>query len=1115
MTRVLIRDLEPGRQYFVQARVTGDQDSQWSQLFDLETTSDVMPPAPPTSLTWVVEGTAFKAVWVGPSTNQDGSPLSDFKDFQVNLYSPAAPSAIATYYTTAARFDFPFESNFNAFGTPRAQVTIEVRARDNTGNLSTAVSLTATNAAPSNITGLSVVGISDAVALRWDAVTDDDLKYYQVYEGTSSGSETNLVYTGLATSFIYDTVLTVPQYFKVYAVDVFNTNSAVAASGNATPRSTLSVDTTPPATPTGVGVTTTLDASDPSGSRSYIDVSWTAVADTDLQNYSVRYSTSSSGPWQYINVPEGIVTARINNLRPSTAYYVAVAAVDFAGNSSPYANASTFPITTSADTTAPSTPAIPTVAANALQIQVSHNGTKSGGGAMEADVDRYEVYASTTSGFTAGPSNMIGSIKNGVTIIGTFPIPVAASSGTTQNWYARVIAVDNAGNKSPASFQSTTSVPLIGATNIADATITNAKISDLAADKITAGSGIINNLLIKSALTIDTAGVIQSGNFNDTTKVGYQLANTTLKLYDGTVYARALVLKNGENLMPVQYADFEWAPAWYVTNPFATSHDGGTEVVSIATAATTTAKYTAQCLSIVRTASAGTYSRAILSTNATNYNINLEANTDYIVSGWFKTPNASGNKTIAMDLTSSAGTVTGTSQTVTADGNWARFSWVLTTNAQTTFNVAIKLLSAGTLYADGIQIEQKRTAETTPSQWRPPATTTLDGSGITTGSISSTASANGLSGQPAWSINTQGNAQFGDAAIRGRLVVGDITNPSADGTNSRVVSANYSAGSAGWIIRQDGYAEFNNVLVRGTFQGSNLFLNSSGTFFYSGTPAANNMTMAITPASGTDSFGNTYAAGQTIKNSGSISVYDSSNNLVTTIGGSDGTVTQLAGAFTVSLQGGKLTWRSIGTPGNSSYVGSASGNDNVLIHSGYPGGGGANLATELLVSTGDSTLGQDFQPIATVKESTGTHPAYVYVTGAIVKTSDWTGSNGTSWQTPTMSSGWATGPGVSGSYPPLKYRLDAEDNVHIHGTFHATSTTPGGVIASGLPNVGMGTLGGVGMAGFASKIIANGTPGMTMYLNNTGQLRAAFVPSTVAVNDTFSISAVVPLGGLI
>lgn len=76
-------------------------------------------------------------------------------------------------------------------------------------------------------------------------------------------------------------------------------------------------------------------------------------------------------------------------------------------------------------------------------------------------------------------------------------------------------------------------------------------------------------------------------------------------------------------------------------------------------------------------------------------------------------------------------------------------------------------------------------------------------------------------------------------------------------------SPNFVAGVSGWTINKDGSAEFNNLTVRGTFAGTNFIINSSGAFFYSGTPANGNLILSIAPASGTDAFGNAYLAGFT------------------------------------------------------------------------------------------------------------------------------------------------------------------------------------------------------------------------------------------------------------
>lgn len=89
-------------------------------------------------------------------------------------------------------------------------------------------------------------------------------------------------------------------------------------------------------------------------------------------------------------------------------------------------------------------------------------------------------------------------------------------------------------------------------------------------------------------------------------------------------------------------------------------------------------------------------------------------------------------------------------------------------------------------------------------------------------------------------------------------------NPVVGGTVLRraaIESPNFVTGVSGWEINQDGSAEFNNLTIRGTFDGTDFVINSSGAFFYSGTPALGNLIISIASSSGTDSFGNTFPEG--------------------------------------------------------------------------------------------------------------------------------------------------------------------------------------------------------------------------------------------------------------
>ena len=97
----------------------------------------------------------------------------------------------------------------------------------------------------------------------------------------------------------------------------------------------------------------------------------------------------------------------------------------------------------------------------------------------------------------------------------------------------------------------------------------------------------------------------------------------------------------------------------------------------------------------------------------------------------------------------------------------------------------------------------------------------------------------------------------------------DIAGGSGDLIINQLQSPNFSlSGQTGWAILQNGNAYFFNVTAEGTitatvFEGSDFVLNSSGQFFYSGTPAAGNLILSVTNGTGTDGHGNAYLEGTT------------------------------------------------------------------------------------------------------------------------------------------------------------------------------------------------------------------------------------------------------------
>src|ERR1044072_1803204 len=431
---ILVKELEPGQKYIFQARsrTASGKTSPWSTAFTHTTV-----PAPVTGLTWEAVGTSSGGTWDKAEDDSNGKPLKDFKDYKITISSPTDE---VVYFVTQERFDFPFERNRSAFAGAEPELDLTVEVRDLVGNLSTPVTETATNQPPGDVTGLVATGVDNGVGLVWSQVTDDDIRYYEVYMSTVSSGFTpgpsNLVYTGLTTSFIFSSTNTIPHYFKVRAVDMFMQGGNYA-SASATPVASGGVDTTPPDDPTDVEVTTSAGTD----GNSSISVTWTAVASTNLSDYIVRYSLDEVA-WIYLTVPAGQEEAVITNLLPGTNYYVQVAAMSQVNVKSDFINADIYPITTAADTTAPRQPSAPSVSVSTWAAQVSHDMTKQAGGDLESDVLYLEVHASVTTGFTPSNSTLRGTIDAaapGVDVSGVFYYP---TTDVIANVDWKVIAVD-------------------------------------------------------------------------------------------------------------------------------------------------------------------------------------------------------------------------------------------------------------------------------------------------------------------------------------------------------------------------------------------------------------------------------------------------------------------------------------------------------------------------------------------------------------------------------------------------------------------------------------------------------------------------------------------------
>lgn len=163
--------------------------------------------------------------------------------------------------------------------------------------------------------------------------------------------------------------------------------------------------------------------------------------------------------------------------------------------------------------------------------------------------------------------------------------------------------------------------------------------------------------------------------------------------------------------------------------------------------------------------------------------------------------------------------------------------------------------------------------------------------------------------------------------------VHDIAGGNGDLVITSVQSPNFDSGISGWQIAKDGSGQFNDLEIRGTFNGNDFIINSSGAFYYAGTPAAGNLSTSSVPGTtgGTDASGNHYLPGTTAY--GAASATQLADGFITFYAGSQAagwtakSTLQFTGVGIVLLSGGLET------------------GSNVLDD----GSGGANIAGSMIV----------------------------------------------------------------------------------------------------------------------------------------------------------------------
>lgn len=353
---------------------------------------------------------------------------------------------------------------------------------------------------------------------------------------------------------------------------------------------------------------------------------------------------------------------------------------------------------------------------------------------------------------------------------------------------------------------------------------------DINAKVLRANSSIVNEIILGSATS--GPGALKSYNYSDTNKTGFRLNSSGLTIYDGTIEAKALNLQWGQNLYHPGWADFEFDYRYYLNSEVS----GAQRALNFSTA-----RFGRSSMVITWLNDSSPFAWFA---NPNESPGRVDPNKNTIVSLYVNQADVYGLRVMASyKLANGTFSTPVESSTINVGTGWQRLSAVFTPPATATgeMRVGLKAISGTTLnkiiYIDGVQVEDQMGASTQPSSWTPPSSTTIDGGAIKTGAIYSNSTGPNNTGEPAWSIDTQGAARFANALITDQLIVGEGENYSA------IKSMNYSKNKSGWIIDSTGRFEANEGVFRGRLGlgvvQSNLVSDSS---FESETPISSSFT---------------------------------------------------------------------------------------------------------------------------------------------------------------------------------------------------------------------------------------------------------------------------------
>ena len=298
---------------------------------------DTTPPATATSVS---------AVWSGDDVLITATVASDVKKFIISLTNGSDIRVFTKFpdvVGTSQSIKILESDLYGAFGRYPTSFTGLLISSDSFDNRDSGANFTVSqkaNALSGVIPTFILTPITNGYTATW--VLPSGASYAKVYEsattwGAGNPVEADLVFSGLSPAIIKKTVYT-QRYVKILYLTKDGSVSSWSAEQTVTPIDAIAADVVAPNAPASISGSAGIDSTGSIGFNGYLNLSWSAVSDSTLRGYRIRFrpysATSPYNNWSYVDSPGTTTTYRLGGLAVGTKYDIEIASYDEFNNTS-------------------------------------------------------------------------------------------------------------------------------------------------------------------------------------------------------------------------------------------------------------------------------------------------------------------------------------------------------------------------------------------------------------------------------------------------------------------------------------------------------------------------------------------------------------------------------------------------------------------------------------------------------------------------------------------------------------------------------------------------------------------------------------------------------------